>query len=296
MLGPIEAAARMIRTTPADEAIIAIPSATREQLAKIYAILRRANFARIRIVPQIAQILDGEAHLIQAREIDPEDFLARSPVRVNLRKSLAYVRGKRVLVTGAGGSIGSELCRQLLEGGAERLYLFGHGENSIYEIERELRLLQEEGVGEKATIVPIIGEIQDRDYLHFILSRTRAHVVFHTAAHKHVPLMEANPVEAVKNNVFGTKNIVDASQEERRGALRAHLHRQGGGAQLACTAPRSCSRRRSSCARAGTAVISSSSDSAMSWVPAEASCRFSAGRSSRADRSRSRTRIPAGTS
>jgi FlaA1/EpsC-like NDP-sugar epimerase len=213
VLGPIEAVARIIKTTPADEAIIAIPSATREQLAKIYAILRRAKFARIRIVPQIAQILDGEAHLIQAREIDPEDFLARSPVRVNLRKSLAYLRGRRVLVSGAGGSIGSELCRQLLEGGAERLYLFGHGENSIYEIERELRLLQEEGVGEKATIVPIIGEMQDGDYLHFILSRTRASVVFHTAAHKHVPLMEANPVEAVKNNVFGTKNIVDASRK-----------------------------------------------------------------------------------
>jgi FlaA1/EpsC-like NDP-sugar epimerase len=213
VLGPIEAVARILKTTPADEAIIAIPSATREQLARIYAILRRARFARIRIVPQIAQILDGEAHLIQAREIDPEDFLARSPVRVNLKKSLSYVRGRRVLVSGAGGSIGSELCRQLLEGGAERLYLFGHGENSIYEIERELRLLQGQGVGEKASIVPIIGEMQDKDYLSFILSRTRASVVFHAAAHKHVPLMEANPVEAVKNNVFGTKNIVDASKK-----------------------------------------------------------------------------------
>ncbi len=213
VLGPIEAAARAIKTTPADEAIIAIPSATREQLNRIYATLRRAKFARIRIVPQVSQILDGEAHLIQAREIDPEDFLARSPVRVSLKKSLAYLQGKRVLVTGAGGSIGSEICRQLLEGKAERLYLFGHGENSIYEIERELRLLQEEGVGEKATIVPIIGDLQDRDYMSFILDRTRANVVFHAAAHKHVPLMEANPVEAVKNNVFGTKNIVDAAKK-----------------------------------------------------------------------------------
>ena len=213
VLGPIEAVARILKTTPADEAIIAIPSATREQLARIYAILRRATFARIRIVPQIAQILDGEAHLIQAREIDPEDFLARSPVRVNLKRSLSYIQGKRVFVTGAGGSIGSEICRQLLEGRAERLYLFGHGENSIYEIERELRVLQEEGVGEKATIVPIIGEIQDKDYIQFILSRTRADVVFHTAAHKHVPLMEANAVEAVKNNVFGTKNVVDAARK-----------------------------------------------------------------------------------
>jgi len=212
VLGPIEAAAQLIVATPADEAIIAIPSATREQLARIYAILRRAGFGRIRIVPAVSQILDGEAHLIQAREIVPEDFLARSPVRVNLRKSLSYVRGRRVLVTGAGGSIGSELCRQLLEGGAERLYLFGHGENSIFEIQRELRLLQEEGVGQKATIVPIIGEMQDREYLDFILQRTRADVVFHTAAHKHVALMEANPVEAVKNNVFGTRNIVEAAR------------------------------------------------------------------------------------
>jgi len=213
VLGPIEAVARVLKTTPADEAIIAIPSATREQLNRIYATLRRAKFARIRIVPQVSQILDGEAHLIQAREIDPEDFLARSPVRVSLKKSLAYLQGKRVLITGAGGSIGSEICRQLLEGKAERLYLFGHGENSIYEIERELRLLQDEGVGEKATIVPIIGDLQDRDYMSFIVDRTRANVVFHTAAHKHVPLMEANPVEAVKNNVFGTKNIVDAAKK-----------------------------------------------------------------------------------
>ena len=213
VLGPIEAVARILKTTPADEAIIAIPSATRDQLARIFATLKKAKFARIRIVPQVSQILDGEAHLIQAREIDPEDFLARSPVRMSLKKTLSYIQGKRVLVTGAGGSIGSEICRQLLEGRAERLYLFGHGENSIYEIERELRLLQDEGVGEKATVVPIIGELQDHDYMHFILSRTRADIVFHTAAHKHVPLMEANPVEAVKNNVFGTRNVVDAAKK-----------------------------------------------------------------------------------
>ena len=280
--GPIEAAARIIRTTPADEAIIAIPSATREQLARIYAILRRAKFARIRIVPQIAQILDGEAHLIQAREIDPEDFLARSPVRVNLKKSLEYVRGKRVLVTGAGGSIGSELCRQLLEGKAERLYLFGHGENSIYEIERELRALQGEGVGEKATIVPIIGDIQDGDYLNFILKRTQANIVFHTAAHKHVPLMEANPVEAVKNNVFGTKNIVEASRRSRRAEIRAHLHRQGGGAQLRVRRLEAPCRGDRPARGQGREAISSSCGSATSWAPAGASCPCSGGRSSRA--------------
>jgi FlaA1/EpsC-like NDP-sugar epimerase len=211
VLGPIQEVVRLLQTTPADEAIIAIPSATREQLKKIYRLLVQAGFLRIRIVPRVSQILDGGPHLIQARQINPEDLLSRDPIRVNLRRSLAYLRGRRVLVTGAGGSIGSELCRQLLSGGAERLYLFGHGENSIYEIERELRLLQEEGVGERATIVPIIVELQDRDYMRYIAARTRADVVFHTAAHKHVPLLEANPVEAVKNNVFGTKNILDAA-------------------------------------------------------------------------------------
>jgi FlaA1/EpsC-like NDP-sugar epimerase len=211
VLGPIEEVVELLKTTPADEAIIAIPGAPRERLKKIFRLLVQAGFVRIRFVPRISQILDGEAHLIQARQINPEDLLSRDPIQVSLKKSLAYLRGKRVLVTGAGGSIGAELCRQLLSGGAERLYLFGHGENSIYEIERELRLLQEEGVGERATIVPILGELQDRDFMLYIVERTRADVVFHTAAHKHVPMLEANPVEAVKNNVFGTKNIIEAA-------------------------------------------------------------------------------------
>jgi FlaA1/EpsC-like NDP-sugar epimerase len=213
VLGPLDAVTELLKTTPADEAIIAIPGATREQLRRIHHLLTAADFSRIRIVPQLSQLLSGEPHLIQARELNPEDLLARQPVRVDLKKSLAYLRGKRVLVTGAGGSIGSELARQLLYGGAERLYLFGHGENSIYEAERELRLLQEAGVGEKATIVAVIGELQDRDYVRYIVGRLRADVVFHAAAHKHVPLMEANPVEAVKNNVFGTANLIDASLE-----------------------------------------------------------------------------------
>jgi FlaA1/EpsC-like NDP-sugar epimerase len=99
-----------------------------------------------------------------------------------------------------------------LSGGASRLYLFGHGENSIYLIDRELRLLQEEGVGEKAILIPIIGDLKDRDYIHFILGKLKADVIFHTAAYKHVPMMEENPVAAVENNVFGTKNLIDAAR------------------------------------------------------------------------------------
>lgn len=211
VLGPINDVVALLKQTPADEALIAMPGVDRERLRQIYLVLLRAGFSKIRIVPDLAQIVDGEAHLIQTRQIDPEDLLGRSPVRMDLKKSLAYLRGKRVLITGAGGSIGSELSRQLLAGGAARLYLFDHGENSIYEIDRELRILQEEGVGERATIVPVVGELQDSDYMDFILRRLKADAVFHTAAHKHVPLMEANPVEVVKNNVFGTNHLVEAS-------------------------------------------------------------------------------------
>ncbi len=213
VLGPIRQIARLVRIGSKDEALIAIPSASPETLRTIYTTLKEAGFSRIRLLPGIAQILEGKAHLIQAREINPQDLLGRAPVAISLRKSLAYLRGKRVLITGAGGSIGSELARQLLSGGAERIYLFGHGENSIYQIDRELRLLQDGGVGEKATIVPVIGELKDREYMKYIIKQLKCDVVFHTAAYKHVPLMEANPVAVIENNVFGTANLLDACME-----------------------------------------------------------------------------------
>jgi len=213
VLGPIRDVARLLRLHPADEAIIAIPSASREYLAELYRILKHAGFERIRILPGISQIVDGDAHLIQTRSIDPQDFLGRTPVTVNLRQSLNYLRGKRVLVTGAGGSIGSEISRQLLSAGAARLYLFGHGENSIYQIDRELRLLQEEGVGEKAILVPIIGDLKDRDYIDWLLTKMKADVIFHAAAYKHVPMMEENPVAAIDNNLFGTDNLIAAAKK-----------------------------------------------------------------------------------
>ena len=208
VLGPIRDVALLLKTNPADEAIIAIPSATSEFLKELYTILKKANFQKIRILPGISQIIEGDAHLIQTRSIDLQDLLGRNPVTIKLKQSLSYVRGKRVLVTGAGGSIGSELCRQLLSGGVSRLYLLGHGENSIYQIDRELRLLQDEGVGEKAAIVPVIGDLKDSAYMDYILSQLKADAIFHTAAYKHVPMMEENPVAAIENNVFGTENLI----------------------------------------------------------------------------------------
>ena len=131
VLGPINNLTTFLLHSETDEAIIAIPSAKQERIKEIYEILSKANFSSIKIVPGISQIIDGKAHLIQTREINPLDILGRKAVVISLKESLSYLRGKRVLITGAGGSIGSELARQLLSGGAERLYLFGHGENSI---------------------------------------------------------------------------------------------------------------------------------------------------------------------
>jgi FlaA1/EpsC-like NDP-sugar epimerase len=211
VLGPIRDVARLLRRKSADEAVIAMPSVSGEYLQNLYTILKKAGFERIRILPGISQIVDGEAHLIQTRSINPQDLLGRTPVAINLKESLAYLRGKRVLVTGAGGSIGGELCRQLLSGGVERLYLFGHGENSIYHIDRELRILRDEGVGEKTTLVPVIGDLKDRHYMDYIIGRLKADAVFHTAAYKHVPLMEENPVAAIENNLLGTDNLLNAA-------------------------------------------------------------------------------------
>ncbi len=213
VLGPIDKTIPILGFEDGDEAIIAMPSTPNDRIRTVYDGLRKKGVSRIKILPAISQIVDGNAHFIQTREIDPLDILGRTPVIIPLKESLAYLRGKRVLITGAGGSIGSELARQLLSGGAQRLYLLGHGENSIYLIDRELRTLQREGVGEKATIVPIIGDLKDREYTRYIVSKLRCDVIFHCAAYKHVPLMEENPVAVIENNVFGTKNLLDAALE-----------------------------------------------------------------------------------
>ncbi len=213
VIGPIEDVAPLLNVNGIDQAIIAIPSATVDRTRQIYTALKKSNFFHIKILPSISQVINGKAHLVQAREINPLDILGRTPIVIPLQESLAYLKNKRVLITGAGGSIGSELARQLLSGGAERIYLFGHGENSIVNIYRELNVLQNEGVGEKAAIVPIIGDMKDKEYVRYIISHTKTDVIFHCAAYKHVPMMEENPVAVIENNVYGTQNLLDAALE-----------------------------------------------------------------------------------
>lgn len=123
-----------------------------------------------------------------------------------------HLTGKTILVTGAGGSIGSEICRQIIQFSPAQLLLVGHGENSIYLIDRELRMNQQ---NQQTKIVPLIADIQDRDKINEIMQNYRPDIVYHAAAHKHVPLMEVNPKEAVKNNILGTKNVAEAAKQAK---------------------------------------------------------------------------------
>lgn len=194
-----------------DEFLIAIPSLSRKKITKIYDLLKKNNVKSIKIIPNISSVVEYKPHIIQARSLTLEDMLLRESIEISLKESLFMLKDKRVLVTGAGGSIGSEIARQLLYAGVNRLYILGHGENSIYEIERELKILQNGGVGVKTNIVPIIAELMDKDHIDFLLGKLKTDIIFHTAAYKHVLMSEQNPVQTIKNNVFGTFNLYNSS-------------------------------------------------------------------------------------
>ncbi len=191
------------------EVIIAIPSAPGKVVRELVEQCRRAK-VKFKIVPGIKAIIEGEVSLKQIREVDVEDLLRRPPIKINIEEVSGYLAGRRILVTGAGGSIGAELCRQIAEFGPELLILLGKGENSLYEIEGELKAGRH-----SQTIRAVVGDVVDRHRLEQIFRGYRPQVVFHAAAHKHVPLMEANPSEAVKNNIFGTKTAAELSRDHR---------------------------------------------------------------------------------
>jgi len=147
--------------------------------------------------------------LNRLREVSVGDLLGREVVKLDVAGLKTELLNKVILVTGAGGSIGSEICRQVLKFSPAKLLLVGQGENSIYQIHREL----EASYGHRTQIIPVIADVKDREKIFKLLSDYRPDTVYHAAAHKHVPLMEANPMEAVKNNIFGTKNVAEASKE-----------------------------------------------------------------------------------
>ncbi|HET7584832.1 MAG TPA: nucleoside-diphosphate sugar epimerase/dehydratase [Gemmatimonadaceae bacterium] len=205
VFGPLSDIPEVVHRHDVGEIVIAMPSAPGHVVREV---LRLAQLARVptRTVPGLYEILSGRVGVSSLRQVQIEDLLRREPVRTDLASVRALVVGRTVLVTGAGGSIGSELCRQLAQLDPGTLVVLGHGENSIFTILHELR---EQFPG--LAVVPVIADVRDRMRIRRVFEQHAPQVVFHAAAHKHVPLMEHNVVEAITNNVQGTRNVADAA-------------------------------------------------------------------------------------
>ena len=189
-----------------EEVVIAIPTAPGKVVREIVTLCEAARVPS-RTMPGMYEILSGQISVSQLRNVDIEDLLRREPVHINAQDVEKMLSGKRVLVTGAGGSIGSELCRQIARSSPGRLIILGHGENSIFMIEQELRRRWP-----KLPLDVVVADIRDRMRLTAVFEQTKPQVVFHAAAHKHVPMMEDNGEDAVTNNVGGTRTLVQIAE------------------------------------------------------------------------------------
>ena len=178
--------------------VIAIPSATSQQIKELVEICKETK-CELKILPGIYQLIDGEVSISQLREVEIEDLLGREPVKVDLEEILGYIQGKTVLVTGGGGSIGSEICRQLAGHGVGKLIIFDVYENNAYAIQQELKRKYP-----NLNLEVLIGSVRNTSRMNDVFATYHQEIVFHAAAHKHVPLMEDSPNEAIKNNVIGT--------------------------------------------------------------------------------------------
>src|SRR5699024_10741495 len=177
------------------------------QLNEIVSLCNETD-AKVKMIPKIEDLMTGRVSVSHLKNVEVEDLLGRKPVQLDIEAIKGYVTGNTVMVTGAGGSIGSELCRQLMHFAPDKLLLVGHGEYSIYAIDMELREAYESSDTE---VIPVIGDVQDRERMIEIIHTYQPTIIYHAAAHKHVPLMEYNPHEAVKNNIIGTKNVAEAA-------------------------------------------------------------------------------------
>ncbi|MGT2932814.1 polysaccharide biosynthesis protein [Streptococcus catagoni] len=207
VLGNKYAIPRIVVDYEVDQVTIAIPSLSGEGRESILDICREANVP-VNNMPSIENIVMGKVSFNKFKEIDIADLLGRKEVHLDQSQLSYFFKDKTVLVTGAGGSIGSEICRQVANFKPKRILLLGHGENSIYLINKELGNKYKNSI----QIVPVIADIRDRDLIFKIMADYKPDIVYHAAAHKHVPLMEHNPREAIKNNIFGTKNVAEAAK------------------------------------------------------------------------------------
>ncbi|PLX87855.1 MAG: nucleoside-diphosphate sugar epimerase [Desulfuromonas sp.] len=207
VLGTLADLEALVQKKDVDELIIAIPSASGRQVRAIVESCRQIQ-VKFRILPGVGDLIQGRVSLQQLRDVDLDDLLGREPIQLDNENIANYLKGKRVLVTGAGGSIGSELCRQIARFGPAILILFENGETPLFHIENELRAAYPQ-----LSLVAIIGDVRSRVRVEGIFAEQRPEVVFHAAAYKHVPMMECNPAAAVSNNVHGTRIVAETSHK-----------------------------------------------------------------------------------
>jgi len=207
VLGNCENIPEIVKSYAVNAVIIAIPTATRKQIRHVVELCEKCG-VKFKTVPGIFELIDGTVHVNQIRNVEIEDLLGRNPINIDLRSISSYLTNAAVLVTGAGGSIGSELCRQTARFSPAKIILLGKGENSIFDIENEMR-----SKFPHLEIITQIADIRDNHRMENIFQHEKPNVVFHAAAHKHVGLMEKNPDEAILNNIFGTRNMVELSDK-----------------------------------------------------------------------------------
>lgn len=207
VLGAIDDLPKIIPNRRIETITITAPSLSSE---KVEQVLRYGNEhgASVNQMPEAERVLSGE-YKMQMKEIDIADLLGRKEIRLDDQPVIDAIGGKVIMVTGGGGSIGSEICRQVLKFGPSKLYFVGHGENSIYQLDQELSQMNLSHI----QTIPVIADIQDKEHMVEIMNLYQPDIVYHAAAHKHVPMMEYNPTEAVRNNVYGTYNVAYAASK-----------------------------------------------------------------------------------
>jgi FlaA1/EpsC-like NDP-sugar epimerase len=210
VFGDRHALARVVERYGIKQAVIAMPNVAGREIRQIHRLCEEAG-VQVKILPRIDDVLDGSISAAKLRKVAIEDLLRRAPVQTDISAVTALVQGKRVLVTGGGGSIGSELCRQIWRCRPAELILIGHGENSIFSIYHELKALARAQGNHESQVSAIIADIRFAERITQVFQQAQPQIVFHAAAHKHVPLMESNPAEAVTNNILGTRNVLEAA-------------------------------------------------------------------------------------
>ena len=206
VLGTLAELARCVQEYEVQQVLIAMPAAPGAAVRRVVELAQEAA-VEIRTLPGYYELIGGRVSVQRARRVQLEDLLRRSPMPMDLKGVAGYLTGRVVLVAGAGGSIGSEICRQVARFGPSKLLLLGHGEDSLYRIERELK-----GSFPDLDCLPLLGTVREREKLQWLIAKHQPQVIFHAAAYKHVPLMESNQDEAVLNNVVGTRNLLLAAE------------------------------------------------------------------------------------